>query len=238
MDIQRGIIIGDSTTATLNVGLLGDVSIVLKIGDISKPVSPGDTVIARVDPTLNELLKSSALPVADNLQVTIRRLNTILEEFSSHSETIKNTLHNVEGITYKTNLILGENRAEVKQTIEGFKELTVNINKKLDDLGAVMIKYGELADSLKAIDMKATLEGVNSLLSTMNKTLTMMQDENGTIGRLMKDDSVYVSLNQALIDLDALLIHMNENPKHFFKPLGKSRKKIEKDLEKQAKENN
>lgn len=238
MDIQSGIIIGDSTTATLNAGLLGDVSIVLKIGDISNPALPGDTVIARVDPTLNELLKSSALPVADNLQVTIRRLNAILEEFASHSETIKNTLHNVEGITYKTNLMLGENRAEIRQTIEGFKELTVNLNKKMDELGVVMSKYGALADSLKSVDLKTTIEGVNGLLSTMNETLIMMQDENGTIGRMMKDDSVYVSLNNALIDLDSLLIHMNENPKHFFGPLGKSSKKIEKDLKKQAKENN
>ena len=35
---------------------------------------------------------------------------------------------------------------------------------------------------------------------------------------------------------DKLLKHINENPKHFFAPLGKSRKKIERDLRKQGKE--
>jgi phospholipid/cholesterol/gamma-HCH transport system substrate-binding protein len=39
-----------------------------------------------------------------------------------------------------------------------------------------------------------------------------------------------------MLALDSLLIHMNENPKHFFGPLGKSRKKIEKDLAKQQKQ--
>jgi phospholipid/cholesterol/gamma-HCH transport system substrate-binding protein len=238
MDIESGIIIGDSTTALLDVEFLGGVSIVLNIGDINNPLEPGDTVIAQVNPTLNELLKSSALPVADNLQVTIRRINTILEEFSEHSESMINTIKNVEGITYKTNIMLGENRVAVKETITEFKELTGKLNHRMDDLGVLMSKYSDLADSLKAIDFKKTLEEANTLLATMNETLLLMQDENGTIGRMLKDDSVYVSLNNALLDLDLLLIHMNENPKHFFKPLGKNRKKIEKDLKKQAEENN
>ncbi len=237
MDIESGIIIGDGTTALLDVEFLGGVSIVLNIGDINNPLEPGDTVIAEVNPTLNELLKSSALPVADNLQVTIRRINSILEELEN-SESLKNTFKNIEGITDKTNIILAENRVAVKETLTGFKELSGKLDLRMDDLGVLMSKYSDLADSLKAIDFKKTLEEANILLATMNETLLLIQDENGTIGRMLKDDSVYVSLNNALLDLDLLLIHMNENPKHFFKPLGKSRKKIEKDLKKQAEENN
>jgi phospholipid/cholesterol/gamma-HCH transport system substrate-binding protein len=46
---------------------------------------------------------------------------------------------------------------------------------------------------------------------------------------------LYVNLNKLLISLDSLSKHFNENPKHFMAPLGKSRKKIEKDLAKQKK---
>ena len=193
-------------------------------------------MIAEVNPTFNELLKSSALPVADNLQIMIQRIISILDEFEN-SESIKNTIKNVEGITDKTNRMLGENRVAVSEAIAGFKESTGKLNLRMDDLGVLMSKYSDLADSLKAIDFKKTLNEANILMATMSETLLLMQDENGTIGRMLKDDSVYVSLNKALLDLDALLIHMNENPKHFFKPLGKSRKKIEKDLKKQGEEN-
>ena len=35
-----------------------------------------------------------------------------------------------------------------------------------------------------------------------------------------------------LLNLDSLADHLNKNPKHFFAPLGKSRKRIERDLKK------
>ena len=238
MDVDQSIIIGDSTIALLDVDLLGSVSIILNIGDISKPLLPGDTVFARVDPTLNELLKSTALPVADNLQITIRRLNSLLSDFAENSENLKRTIANTADITEKTNAMLGENRVKIGESISNFNEVSRSLSERMDDLGILMSKYSGVADSIMSIDMQSTLNNASEMMKTMNETLLLLQDENGTIGRFMKDDSVYVSLNKTLIDLDLLLIHMNENPKHFFGPLGKSQKKIEKDLEKQAKQSN
>jgi len=48
----------------------------------------------------------------------------------------------------------------------------------------------------------------------------------------LKEDSLYNNLNKTVIDLDKLLSHINENPKHFFAPLGKNSKKIKRDLKK------
>ena len=56
------------------------------------------------------------------------------------------------------------------------------------------------------------------------------------MSKLMTEDTLYVNLNKLLVSLDSLSKHFNENPKHFMAPLGKSRKKIEKDLENQKKE--
>lgn len=238
LDIASDIIIGDSTTALLDVDLLGSVSIILDIGDIEHPLEPGDTVLARVDPSLTELLTTSALPVADNLQITIRRFNELLADFSENSESLKQTIDNMAAITAQTSGMLAENRQNIKATTEGFVKLTSKLNDRMDELSTVMTKYGGVADSLMAIDLQSTLDETSLLMQNMNELLTQLQSDEGTLGKFMKDDSVYTNLNQVLVDLDQLLIHMNENPKHFFGPLGKSRKKIERDLEKQAKENN
>ncbi len=237
VDISQDIILGKDAVALLRVDLMGSVSIILDVGDINQPIAPGDTIAAKVDPTLNELLKESALPVADNLQVTIRRINTLLEDFSNNTEALKNIATNLEGITYKTNRLLSENRNSINKTLEGMATATEKLNMRLDELGATMAKYGELADTLKSVNLSETLAQTNLLLENLNKTVLLMQSDTGTLGRLMKDDSLYMNLNQTLIDLDELLIHMNENPKHFFAPLGKSRKKIEKDRKKQEQNN-
>ena len=238
MDSSRDILIGDSAIAYLQIDLLGGVSILLDVGDISKPVEPGDTIGAQVDPTLAELLQESALPVADNLQITIRRINSLLEDFSNNTESLKNIADNVEGITFKTNKLLSDNQQNINATFSSMKTASEKLNQRLDELGALMGNYGKLADSLSAINFNETLSNTNDLMKNLNKTVDLLNSETGSLGRFLNDDSLYVNLNQVLIDLDKLLIHMNENPKHFFGPLGKSRNKIEKDLQKQENEKN
>ncbi|MCH7514826.1 MAG: MCE family protein [Bacteroidetes bacterium] len=233
VDIYEDIILGKDAVALLRIDLFGSVSIILDVGDLSQPIAPGDTIAAKVDPTLNELLKKSALPVADILQITIQRINTLLEDFSNNTEALKNIAINLEGITYKTNMMLSENRNSINKTIEGMATVTQKLSMRLDELGVVMSKYGSLADTLKSINLNETLAQTNLLLKNLNKTVALLQTDTGTLGRLMNDDSLYINLNKTLIDLDELLIHMNENPKHFFAPLGKKRKKIEKDRKKQ-----
>lgn len=226
VDISADIILGKDAVALLRIDLLGSVSIILDVGDIKQPIAPGDTIAAKVDPTLNELLKESALPVAEGLKVTIQRINSLLEDFSKNTEVIKNIAKNLEGITYKTNKLLSENPNSINETLEGMAIATQKLIMRLDELETVMGKYGELADTLKSINLNETLAQINLLLKNLNKT-------TGTLGRLMNEDSLYINLNQTLKDLDELLIHMNEDPKHFFAPLGKKRKKIEKDRKKQ-----
>lgn len=230
LDVINDIVLGDSATALLRIEILGGVSIVLDVGDISNPIKPGDTIFAKVDPTITDLLTESALPVAANLQITIRRINTLLEDFSNNTASLKKIVDNVEGITSKTNNILGANQKNVGNAITDLSAVSSKLSKNLDQLGELLINYNQLADTLKNVQLNQTLAQTNDLLNSMNKTFENLNDEKGTLGRLMKDDSLYVSLNQAIISLDKMLIHMNENPKHFFAPLGKSRKKIERDL--------
>jgi phospholipid/cholesterol/gamma-HCH transport system substrate-binding protein len=56
------------------------------------------------------------------------------------------------------------------------------------------------------------------------------------MSKLMTEDTLYVNLNKLLLSLDTLAKHFNENPKHFMAPLGKSKGKIQRDFEKQRKE--
>jgi len=53
----------------------------------------------------------------------------------------------------------------------------------------------------------------------------------------MTDDSLYVNLNRLLLNLDTLAVHFDENPKHFLAPLGKNKKRIEKDRKKAEEKN-
>ena len=78
-------------------------------------------------------------------------------------------------------------------------------------------------------------EARNSVIK-LNETLDKVKNGNGTLGKLISNDSVYNNLNTLLRNLDSLAVHFNDNPKHFLAPLGKSKRKIERERRREQEE--
>ena len=64
---------------------------------------------------------------------------------------------------------------------------------------------------------------VESAIANMNAILVKVNSNEGTIGMLMNDKTLYTNFNTSLKTLDSLVNHMNEHPDHFMAPLGKTK---------------
>lgn len=233
LDIDKNIVLGDSAVARLDADFLGDVSIVINVGDISKPLDPLDTLFARVDPGLTELLVESTQPITDDLPRTIANFNDVLQDLEGSGEVLKEALSSFTNTSNKINQLLADNKDGIKESVENFKAVSKKMDQTMDELRLMVSKYGNLADSLKSLELAQTVTKMNTLLDETAATVTAMRSEEGTLGKLMNQDSLYNNLNKTMMDLDSLIININNNPKHFFGPLGKSSKKIQKDRAKQ-----
>jgi len=233
LDIDRNIILGDSAVAKLDANFLGDVSIVISVGDITKPLSPMDTLYSMIAPGLTDLLVESAAPITNNLPSLIASLNNLLDDLEGSGEGLKKAMASFTATSNTLNYTLRENRSDINQTIKEFKKLSINLNESMGEVKPLLQKLNNLADSLNSLELATTLEKVNRLLDETTTTVSALSNREGSLGKLMYEDSLYQNLNNTILDLDSLLNHMNENPKHFFGPLGKSKKKIEKERAKQ-----
>jgi phospholipid/cholesterol/gamma-HCH transport system substrate-binding protein len=236
LDIDRDIILGDSAVAKLDANFLGEVSIVVEVGDILRPIDPLDTLYSRVDPGLTEMLVSSAQPITDNLPVTIANLNALLEDLQGSGDELKKALASFTATSRSLNNTLKDNRSEIKEAVTAYKDLAIKLNSSMDGVKPMIAKFSLLADSLNSLELSNTVKKLNTMLEDASATLAAFSNKEGSLGKLIYEDSLYNNLNKTMLDLDSLLLHMDENPKHFFGPLGKSKKKIEKDLAKQQKE--
>ena len=237
MDIDKDLIIGINSKATLSSNdFLGSKAIVLSIGDINSPINEGDTIMSEIAGGLSELLEK-ATPITDNLGVTISRLNDILASLRGSGDMITTTLDNLNNVLTNTNDLIDNNEETITTTLENLNSLTDDLSKKLSDIDPIIEGANDMISNLNRVDFKNTFNQIDILLTSMNGFFDDIESgEGGTLSLLLSDDSLYNNLNKTAFDLDKLLQHINENPKHFFAPLGKSRKKIERDLRKQGKE--
>ncbi|MFY0651829.1 MAG: MCE family protein [Cyclobacteriaceae bacterium] len=232
LDVDEDVVLGDSTIATLtNEDFLGSKAILLEIGHITTPAESGDTLVAAFDKGL-EALFERAQPLTDNIGITIGRINEILIGLEGAGEDVKTLLQTFNQTLLHVNELLNSNNAKVNRTFNQINSLLANIDAKVEKLDPILENVNKSLDKVNALELEATLKTLNGTMDELTLVIKSVNEGDGTVSKLLKEDTLYQNLNKAMVDLDKLLIHFNENPKHFMSPLGKKKKKIEKDLAK------
>lgn len=229
LDISGDIVLGDSATATLTGDFLGNKSILLNTGDITYPIEPGDTLIAVLDRGIADILAESAQPVANSLEVTIKKINAILDNLSGNSDKLNRMVESFEKTPVLLNATIVETRHNMNEITSTFNKMGTQLNHTLQTSEPMLKNMAVFTDSLKRIDFNKTITKTNEAVEKLNKAIGQFSENKGTLGKLMNNDSLYVNLNKAAENLNKLLIHIDTQPKHFFSPLGKSKRKIERD---------
>ncbi len=237
LEVSSEVKIDRKSSVILSGDLLGTKYLLLDIGVVTDPLLPGDTMNAVLDKGLADLLAENAVPVAANLQFTLRKLNVVLDNLASNTGKLDTILADFQGTHYQIKGLISNANGRINELTTSVGGVSKNLSNKLDLLEPTLVNFKVLSDSLKQIEINGTLQKVQGTLTKLNETLGKLNSKDNTAGKLMNDDELYNNLNALLLSMDSLANHLNSNPKHFFGPLGQSRKKIEKDLEKQKKDN-
>ncbi len=234
--IDSDIQVGDSTKAILNSDFLGGKSILLAIGKVTTPLNPKDTLIAEVAKGMLDVLSESATPVADNLQTTLRKFNIILDNLTKNSQQLDAIFVKLQATPGLINKTLVTTNGKIEDLSVSFKSVADNLNGTLTELKPTLANFKTVSDSLKTLQLNETISTAKLTLTKLNATLDKFGKGDNTMSKLLTEDSLYVNLNTLLMSLDTLANHFDDNPKHFMAPLGKSKKKVDRDRKKEEEE--
>jgi phospholipid/cholesterol/gamma-HCH transport system substrate-binding protein len=229
LDISSDIILTDSSVALLNGELLGGRFIQLNVKPGGNELKANDTITSDVAKGVMDF----AEPVAANLQTTLKNLNIILESLAGNSKRLDTMFIRLQSTPALLNTTIRTANNTIGDLGTTFESVGGNLNSTLEQLKPTLANFKTLSDSLKVIQINGTLRKAQESLTKLNMTLARLNSGDNTVSKLMTEDSLYVNLNRLLLSVDSLAKHFNQNPKHFMSPLGKSQKKIERDLQKQ-----
>jgi phospholipid/cholesterol/gamma-HCH transport system substrate-binding protein len=234
LSIDSKIQINENSVAVLNGELLGGRFIQLAIG-AGPPLEEKDTLRSQVAKGIAELIAENAEPVAANLQSTLRKINSMIDTLNTSAVKINYILTELRTTPRLLNNTISSVRGNVGELSGTFQSVGTNLNNTLAELKPTLENFKTLSDSLKRIQIAGTMTKAQQSLAKLNETLAKLNSGDNTASKLMTEDSLYVNLNMLLNNLDSLANHLNSNPRHFMAPFGKSRKKIERELEEQRK---
>jgi phospholipid/cholesterol/gamma-HCH transport system substrate-binding protein len=217
--INKDVIIPNETSAILADGaLLGGKIIRLQLQGKSD-LSEGSFLKGETEIGLTTLLKERAIPVisnADSLLISFRQISKKFEKTGTHlNELLKNSNETVVGINGSVNGMLNENRTNITQISTNMRVLSASLIETEKQLKPLLSKFNTIADSLNALKIGKTLNEANLAITSVQKILSGIEKGQGSAGKLIKNDSLYLELNKTLTNLDKLLLDFRLQPKRY-----------------------
>jgi phospholipid/cholesterol/gamma-HCH transport system substrate-binding protein len=212
--IDSEIKLGVGTVADLiNADIMGSKAIELVLKDSTgQYYIDGDTLMTSFDEGLTGMLKEKAGSLTDNISIAISNLTKILETIAAKDDTLAQTLVNMEGITSNLNSGLPEIQNRIVVLLENFNKNSEELSQLMAEVKPILKNTTQLTDSLKALELSETLAKFQIMLDNMNANMVSLKEGQGTMGKLMTDDSLYMYLSKTARDLDLLLVDFQANP--------------------------
>ncbi len=227
LDIEKNIILTDSTIALLGSnGLLSNKEVKLIIGKGNRKLHEGDTLTTLIESSIGDLVAQQAKPLARDLDSAINNMNVLLKQFQQMTTPIKGTLQNLQTTSSSLNGILAQNQAAIKGIADNLHVMSAALNDPKTGIKPLMTKFNTLGDSLSQLQLSETVNKANASMANINKLLTQINEGQGTLGKLAKNDSLYNNLNRFSSNLDSLMVDFRKRPKRYvhFSVFGKKDK--------------
>ena len=222
--VKKNFHIPDNSLMIITSDLLGAKSIVLQLGDSRTMVDDGGTLIGSISPDLIGAVTDKLIPLADNAGKLMISIDSLIQVLNHTFDD--NTQKNIQSIVANVEQLVSDERRKIGEILTNFESVSGNLKKSNEDISKLITNLNRFSETLVASDVKKTVDNANRSLTQLNSLLSGINEGQGTLGKLAKDDSAYIYLQQSLLDLDKLLIDLRENPKNYvhFSLFGKKSK--------------
>ena len=208
----------DSRMVIYGVDIMGGKGIRIDLGESEQMVPDGGVLQGDYEA---DMLSS----LADGLTPLLSKVNTTLDSLAVTVSSVNQTLSEQNRISISNTLRhLEMTMADVSGIAEGLGGRSEQINAFVDDLGdiadRIVVLTGKtdtLVGNLAGITGSVSEADIRELVSSFKMLLENINDPDGTVGKLLVDDSVYDSLDSLLSDVDSLVNKIQENPRKYIK---------------------
>ena len=207
LELDQQMRIPAGSKAELASDLLGNIKINLVLADDPlHMLAVGDTIPGAAEVGVMSKI-GGMLPAIEKM---VPKLDSIMSSLNMllADPALRNTLHNVEGMT-----------ANLDATSRELRTLSASLNSEvpgmLQKTNGVLDNTQQLTANLSTIDVADMMAKVDRTLKNVEEMTQRLNNAEGTLGLLMRDKSLYQNLTRTAADADSLMIDLKQHPKRY-----------------------
>ncbi|WP_452224357.1 MlaD family protein [Lacinutrix chionoecetis] len=209
-------------------GFIGGKAIqIIPAYDDGPDVKDGDYLKSQIKEGMMELVNERLTPLQEKIERVMGQTDTLLVGFNNAFDAqaqadLKNSIANLNSTVATFNAtakslngLVDTNKSKLNNTIDNFENTSTNLST--------------MTDKMAQIDIAKTVEDLQATIKKFDDVIASVENGEGSIGKLLKDDELYKNLSGASNQMEELLQDMKLNPKRYvhFSLFGKKPKRYD-----------
>ncbi len=187
----------------------------------------GDTLPSKVEGTLVEQVNMEIAPLKrkaeslmsslDSAIVVVRSIfNTRTQENLRRTfASLNRTASHMQSASLTIDSMLSNEDEKIAKILSNVNSITTNLKQNNEKISNIVSNFSSISDSLAKADIAATLAKADTALLQFNSILASINEGDGTVAQMLKNDTLYRNLENASYHLSRLMRDMHENPKRY-----------------------
>ncbi len=174
-----------------------------------------DAVSTQIDP-----LKQKAESMIANVDSVLTRLQLILNEdarddIDAGFTSIRKTLDALHRAAERVDALILKESNSISGIIHNLEDVTQNLVNYNTEIVRILENMDTVTTTLARGDLDRMLSDLNESSAKLKTVMTRLEAGEGTMGAILRNDTLYQNLESASRELDLLLEDLRMNPKRY-----------------------
>ena len=218
--LKKDVHIPENSVAEINSGLISSSSIVITKGDDTKFLTDGDTLQTKKKSNLLSQVQQSVNPVILKLGGTLTSLDSLVQIIGTMFDPkLKNNfsaiIANMAATSAELQSLLNTQTSSLARTLKNTESVTDNLAKNNDQVNKTMANIEKATSNLAEAKIPETVANLQSTITELKGLIGKMNSNNGSLGLLLNDKTLYQNLEGTSRSLNTLLDDVRLHPKRY-----------------------
>lgn len=217
----------NSIAKIASTDLLGSKVVEVMFSTEKEFLKNGDTLQSEIEQGLKESFNRQLGPLQVKAESLISSIDSVMTVVSlvlntrtrsnieQSFESVRRAILTIEQTAYKMDDLIASEKPKMSTIFSNLSGITSNLNKSEQKINNILTNFSNLSDSLAKSQLRSAVSNADNTLRELNQLVGKINAGQGTMGKLIKNDSLYNSLNRSSEGLDKLLKDLKENPKRY-----------------------
>jgi len=204
----------------VNQDLMGTKGISLLLGDNDELITSGDTLISGIEGSLQDEVNAQILPLKNKAEELIGSIDSVMmivtavlnkdtrDNLRNSLSSLDKTFELMSQTMVKVDRMVDINDERIAKVVKNLESITSNLESSNGEIKNILRNFSSLSDSLAKADITTVLQNVSDITTKIN-------NGEGSIGLLLKDDKIYVNFEKSTRELASLLEDIKKNPSRY-----------------------